>query len=84
MRTLGVIPSSQLSRATKSSPKRGFLSRNVLHGDKIIGLLKLVLKALVPLFGVFGASRTGKTMAVIYGILMPLIEKAKGIAGTIS
>ncbi|MGD0917315.1 MAG: hypothetical protein ABSB22_12745 [Thermodesulfobacteriota bacterium] len=67
----------------KVLPEEGFPFANVLHGDKIIGLLKLVLKALVPLFGVFGASRTGKTMAVIYGILMPLIEKAKGIAGTI-
>lgn len=64
-------------------PQEGFPIGNILEGNRIFGLLRIILTDLVPLFGVFGASRTGKTMAVIYGMLMPLIEKGKGIAGTI-
>jgi hypothetical protein len=66
-----------------SIPHEGIPFARILHGEKILGILRIVIKALAPLFGVFGASRTGKTMAVIYGILMPLIESVKTIAGTI-
>ncbi len=64
-------------------PTNGTPLADILYGERSVGTLRLSPKDMFPLFGVFGASRSGKTMAMIYGVVVPLIEGNRSMSGTV-